>query len=296
MGKSRYLGGKLNLVPLGSGLSGESQPLPDKSIRKAKIKRRFPPLGHPTNFIDKVLVNAIVEFFNEQEKDVLANMEADREAFEPKAVKFREMDFISAWFDKNKWTVEFENTVLPLIRESVIRAGKAGIIQTGSSREFDTLNPLVNKSLEAHKGGWAQVHSETVKQLRMALASGLAEGESMIDLKKRLMSKYEGFKGFRAERIARTEAIWAWNEGAVQGYMQSGIVNRKEWVSSGDSRSCDFCPTLNGETIGVEREWFGKGDIMSVGDSSLSFEYEGIGHPPLHPNCRCSIMAVVEEV
>ena len=111
-----------------------------------------------------------------------------------------------------------------------------------------------------------------------------------------MSAKFDGLEKFSAVRIARTETIWAWNAGAVEGYKQSGIIEKKIWVSSDDSRTCVWCPTMDGKVISVEATFFPKGETLTVQGQTLSFEYSEVGHPPLHPNCRCSVAPVIEDI
>jgi SPP1 gp7 family putative phage head morphogenesis protein len=80
----------------------------------------------------------------------------------------------------------------------------------------------------------------------------------------------------RAMLIARTESSLAHNEGAVQSYIDSGVVEGKEWLIANDA--CDECLPYNGEVVGVN-------EVFSNGEYS----------PPLHPNCRCTTIPVVNE-
>jgi hypothetical protein len=124
----------------------------------------------------------------------------------------------------------------------------------------------------------------------------MSEGESVTALRDRVSGIFEDLSAYGAERVARTETIWAWNEGARQGYKQSGIVEKLQWVSSGDQRSCDWCLDMDGRIIGIDSSFFDKGDSYEVNGRELDFTYEKIDHPPIHPQCRCTIVPVLEGV
>ena len=98
---------------------------------------------------------------------------------------------------------------------------------------------------------------------------------------------------YEAERIARTESIWAWNEGAMQGYIQTGMVESKQWVSSGDDRTCDFCLEMDGRIVGISENYFDMGSPIEVSGQTLNLDYEDIAHPPIHCNCRCTISPIL---
>ena len=98
--------------------------------------------------------------------------------------------------------------------------------------------------------------------------------------------------------IARTETIRSSNAGAVEAYAQAGII-QKQWFTAEDARVCPFCAEMHGKIVGVRDNYFNRGDMMEVEEAekaSMTFSYEDIGWPPLHPNCRCTILPVVEEI
>lgn len=281
----------MNMVPLGT-VAPQEPPIapPGKRI---KGRRTLPPLNHPTNFIDEEYVRALQGYFKEQGEEILVEFDKDVDMF--KSTKDRASDFASAAFNKNKWEMELKKLMIPFESRTLASGGRAAIGSV-SKRDFDVLNPEVINALEKHReGAVRKISDETAKNLRASLAAGLAEGDTIPDLRKRVVNVFEGAERYRATRIARTETIWAWNEGAVQGYKQSGIVEKKQWLSSADSRTCNFCPTMDGKTKSLDVYFFDKGDTLTVGESSLSFEYEDVGHPPLHPSCRCTIVPVIEE-
>ena len=122
--------------------------------------------------------------------------------------------------------------------------------------------------------GWAaeEVSEETAKLLADQLAAGYAEGESIPELSKRVDAVFTYGDKTRAKMIARTETIMAANEGALRGY-ESVEVERVEYVAALDERTDDDCRALDGE-------------IFDVDDAH--------GMIPIHPNCRCTWVPVVE--
>lgn len=294
----------MTLVPVGTAVV--EIPEQDKKIKTVKSPRRLPPLGHPTNFVNQPFVEAVQEVFRAQAREVLANFDKDADAL-GKSIKTPAGDFISAWFDMQKWNTVLGEKKDPFVRMTLMSGGERVLRQIAEEEFFDPMNPKVMNALEKQRIGSVQsTNSDVVKKLRKTLAEGLEANETVPILRKRVTNVFEGLERYSAERIARTETIWAWNEGAVQGYIQSGVVEKKQWLSSGDSRSCDFCPTLDGKIISVEANYFEKGgsgmDVITGKDDegkeihrTLSFVYEDVGHPPLHCNCRCTIVPIIEE-
>lgn len=98
------------------------------------------------------------------------------------------------------------------------------------------------------------------------------EGWSGPELAERIEESF-GFSESRAEMIARTEMANADINSTVEGWRQSDSVVAKRFEAAPDC--CDECQESDGEEVGLD-ESFTNGD------------------PPIHPNCRCGIRAVMK--
>jgi SPP1 gp7 family putative phage head morphogenesis protein len=76
----------------------------------------------------------------------------------------------------------------------------------------------------------------------------------------------------RCKMIARTEIINAYNQGKMNMYKQAGLT-QYEWLTALDERTCEECTDLDGK-------------VFNIGNGQI---------PPIHPNCRCTTLAVVEK-
>ncbi len=112
------------------------------------------------------------------------------------------------------------------------------------------------------------LNETTKKALRNILAEGFNQGLSIKEITKNIQGYYSESEKWRAEMTSRTEVLTANNQGAVDRYKNEGI-EEFEWLASPDS--CPECAVLDGQ-------------IFSI----ISGE-----QPPKHPNCRCSILAVI---
>lgn len=128
---------------------------------------------------------------------------------------------------------------------------------------------------------WATaVENRYQQSLTGFMASGMPYGDAN-DRAKALADAYrERLIDKRCQMIARTEVIRAANQGRATAWAQAveaGLIDpattTKEWVAEADA--CDECDTLNEEQVFMD-------DSFSTGDDM----------PPLHPNCRCSVVLV----
>lgn len=102
---------------------------------------------------------------------------------------------------------------------------------------------------------------------RRELSLGVASGKGVEQMAKEIDSVMH--KGrYAAERLVRTEASYFANQGELRSYRELG-VERYEYLGGG----CEICQELNGTAF------------------SLSEAETGVNFPPIHPNCKCTIIA-----
>jgi HK97 family phage portal protein len=267
-----------------------------------KAPRKLPPLGRPTNFVSREMVRIIRDIFDKQEKEVLAGIKKDAAVLNiNQNIKGRADDFMAEWFPMSKWNAELDMATEPYIKFTMNAGGERAIASLASDIQYNSLNPLVFSALEKHRSqNIVSINSTTQKRLRELIAESMEGGMGATGISKQIREEFAQFSKHRAETIARTEAIWAFNEGAKQGYLQSQQVQRMEWVSSADERTCQFCPEMDGKIVSIvdDENFFNKGGEPFEGNRGglIHFEYSDIGHPPLHPMCRCTVVPVIDNI
>lgn len=124
------------------------------------------------------------------------------------------------------------------------------------------------------------ISDSTREYIRADIEQAINEGWSTDKLKDTLSENY-AFSDSRAETIARTEIAKADMEGNMAAYRASGVVMGKEWVlgNEGDGIECDECMANAAQGPIDLNESFNSGDDA----------------PPLHPNCRCTVIPVLME-
>jgi uncharacterized protein with gpF-like domain len=136
------------------------------------------------------------------------------------------------------------------------------------------------------------------------VAQAQAEGWSVPHLREEITARYAEFDEQRADMIARTETIRSSNAGTHEAWRLAGI-ERTQWYASIDGRECEFCGALmerygpGTDGISVTENYVNEGDDVSVQAEdgttrSMTANYGNVAYPPLHVNCRCTILAVTE--
>jgi SPP1 gp7 family putative phage head morphogenesis protein len=160
---------------------------------------------------------------------------------------------------------------------------------------FDTDNPEVAKYIENRSYKFAKdINKTTASMIQDIMETSMEDGLSAKEISKLVQEVFEGCEDWRAKVIARTETIRASNEGAVEGYKQSGVVSEKEWLCTQDDRTCDWCLSMNGERVSIDKNFFDKGDEMELAGEVIVLDYDDVGGPPLHPQCRCALIPVID--
>ncbi len=196
-------------------------------------------------------------------------------------------------------------------RPNMVRGGNSGLRVLGdmdaiTDDEQSILigawvkDPRVEEILQERSIKLARkMNQDTQKQLSASLAEGMAEGETIPQIRDRVKAVFgDKITKAEAERIARTETHRASHEGMIEAWGQSGVVQGKEWKALNDS--CPFCLDLNGTIIPLQASFFDEGSDHKVEfngrEIRQSHNYLPVGGPPTHPNCRCTLIPVIEDL
>jgi len=106
-----------------------------------------------------------------------------------------------------------------------------------------------------------------------------------------------GFDENRAQTIARTESARAYTDGQNAAWEASGVVKGKTWLVS--PFACEFCEAAAKEfgekSVGVTDAFYERGaTITGASGATMALDFDDTSGPPLHPNCRCSLLPVID--
>lgn len=113
--------------------------------------------------------------------------------------------------------------------------------------------------------------ADTLEQgLMDAVTRGLSK-DKIVDS----MLSIVGNDRYKAERIVRTELTHIQNQACLDTYKKAG-VEYYEFLAAMDDRTSEECEELNGERFRLDEAC------------------TGVNFPPIHPNCRCTIIPVIQ--
>lgn len=111
------------------------------------------------------------------------------------------------------------------------------------------------------------------RRIEKGLLDSVIRGVPKDELVKELNKAFNvGF--YCSDRIARTELTYVQNKAAADRYISNG-VNKYKYLAAMDERTSVICAETNGKE-------FPMNECMT-----------GTNAPPLHPNCRCTIIPII---
>lgn len=181
--------------------------------------------------------------------------------------------FDQEWIDAVASDLGGELALSPVSIVLVEESAKAVLEAMGEELSLFPFGEVNAAYLEAHGLELATTVAESLKPVLLdAMAEGIALGENPMKIKERIREALADWEEHKLNRLARTEAMNAANEGALQAMKASGVFTHKEWFAH--AGACPICAGLDGEVVPID-------NVFSEGES----------RPPQHPNCRCTIGA-----
>lgn len=115
-----------------------------------------------------------------------------------------------------------------------------------------------------------------VNELQTRLYQGFIRGDSIDRMTQELARRME-VSYHAAERIVRTESSFVTHQATWDGYKASGVVEKYEYLATLDDRTSEVCRSMDGKVF------------------RLSEKEVGINYPPLHPNCRSTVVPYFDD-
>lgn len=165
-----------------------------------------------------------------------------------------------------------------------------GYNAAGVSTSFDLQPVRAMNFLQNYRLKLAQSITDTTNRaVTTALRNGLADGDAIPEIRKRVEEAWPDITADKAETIARTETARAYGEGQIAGWDEIG-VKRKEWLLS--PNPCDLCVAIwRKGPVALTQPFVSLGETIA----DQVNDYMDINAPPGHPGCRCAVAAVFEE-
>lgn len=186
-----------------------------------------------------------------------------------------------ALLDEDEMVIQAQIDFAPILKEVALLSGQQALslINDDSPYIATDLDGIISESV--NKFAHSMVETDRDKIIDI-IAEGVANGDSVPKIRTRITDTFEEYSKTQANRITRTEVIRASNYGALDAWEKSDVVVGKQWLTAMDDRVDPECRSLNGKILGLNGV-YEKNDYLDV------------EVPPLHPNCRCTLLPVLED-
>lgn len=147
---------------------------------------------------------------------------------------------------------------------------------------FNAINQI--KINEVIEDNWAGLTlSERVEEhkrklnlsIKEEIIKGIKRGDSLQNISRIIVDKFD-ISYANTMRLVRTEASRVMNEATLNNYKENGI-KKYEYMAYLDSKTSEQCKSLDGKVFRVE-------------DAKA-----GVNLPPMHPNCRSTIIPYIKQ-
>ena len=261
----------------------------NQKYREAKIERN--------NKFDEIYFAKLQKIFEKQEKEILKEYKARykenvTEWKSVKANKKAEIKFPLLSLAK-RWLIYY--SVLKQSQDELVKTeAEQALIEVWIVRDFiisEALEKQLMKNIE--KFAWS-IDTDTNKKLVADFTTILEKWLSFDNGRDLLLSTFKELKTTRADLIVRTETIRAWNRWSQMWRKESWVVEKKQRYTALDERVCEFCWPMNWTIVWLEDNFYNQGNVL-VGENGteMKLDYSDTPYPPLHPNCRCVILPVI---
>lgn len=171
----------------------------------------------------------------------------------------------------------------PLMAEATTASGQQTFDLLKLDQTYTTSEDMrrhIRRQVERFAGSMVKTDQDKLSQL---IITGFESGQSVPQIERNIRETFEGIRKVQSTRITRTELIRASNNGALDAFRESGVVEGKQWLTAEDDRTDAECMELNGKVVALSRDFY-------------EDDYDSGEAPPLHPNCRCILIPVLKEV
>lgn len=262
----------------------------NQKYREAKIQRN--------NKFDALYLEKLERIFEKQEKEIL---KAYKERYKENVKEWKSMkvnkkeELKFPLLSMAKWWLVYYQYLKDAQDELVKQEAEQALIEVWIVRDFvisQALEKQLMKNIEKFAGS---IDTDTNKKLTANFMEIMQNWLSFDHWRDLLLDTFRELKTTRAELIVRTETIRAWNRGSQIWWKDSWVVEKKQRYTALDERVCEFCWPMNWRIVWLEDNFYNQGEVLTgENGTQMKLDYSNTPYPPLHPNCRCVILPVVD--
>jgi HK97 family phage portal protein len=235
-----------------------------------------------TDKFEKEMQPVWKEIFEHQKDKIVAGIKSH------KSIKAIIIEDILKFLSDNEESDYMVEQIMPLLKKIMADKGDQVMDELETNTSFNLHDPKVTEWLDKYCGiQITNINSTTETLIRKQLKQGQGEGESIPKLCDRISQYFDDMEGYRIQTICRTEVISATNQSSLLGYKQSGVVDKKQWLTAIDERTREWHIEADGQTVDLDKNFIVDGEELECPG--------GMGGSPENVvNCRCTIIAAFD--
>ena len=208
----------------------------------------------------------------------------------------------SAYAEMQRRVLQHQIAIPQFVQQFLMRQADAGMAigmsRIPEGRRVQVMPEMIDRQIEEATVRLQRQAKQSLRtSLRSLMGDGLERGETIRELSGRVQdwAKQNGDIDrqvkWRATRVARTESSRALNEGQVEAWKEAGLTRMKWQIAP---TPCEFCRMMSQKPHPIAKPFFGQGEVLQTDSGKrLTFDYSAIKSPPLHPNCRCTLLPII---
>lgn len=218
---------------------------------------------------------AVEAYIGKIERDTMNNLEQEISSMKGLKAPLKSKQF----FDEKNLLLEAQLDLYPVLMEEVILAGQEAFRLIGSEDVYIPfkLREVVRGNVAKFAQSMLDTDQQTITDL---ITDGIDDGSTITEIRDSIQSRFKEITRIQAERVTRTEVLRASNMAAEDAFIQSGVVEAKQWLVAPGAEA--KCLQYAGKIVKL------KGNFYEADDSGFQD-----GNPPLHVHCRCVIIPIV---
>jgi HK97 family phage portal protein len=192
------------------------------------------------------------------------------------------------------------STMLDQITGTVLIGAQNGLERIGRevNPEDDAFSVIPTNAIDYYSERMPKLAGDIgntlAEQVRGRIVSALEQGSTIEQIKSDLLAEVPDITDARAEAIARTETSDALNNGERLAWQQAGIQEVQWELAGGPCPICEAVAAKFNKPHPIGTPFFKLGESISTASGPFTFDYKEVQAPPAHPNCRCTLIPIVE--
>lgn len=217
--------------------------------------------------LEKIFHDKVEKFIERLVEKALANVPEEISEMQRKQLINEEDEIVQAMID-----------FTPILNEVAIASGNIALDLIDYEKPYipADIRGLIQKRVELFATSMVTTDKDKLIDI---IAAGLQDGKSIPEIRKQITETFDQYSKTQAQRITRTEVLRTSNIAAVDAWEQSGVVVGKQWL---------VAPGADAECL----VYNGKIKVLDGNFYNSQNEFEN-GDPPIHPNCRCTLLPVL---